>query len=135
MLFTRRRLIASIALVVAVVACGDNGDTATGSQANTSTPANETTANETTAPAGPTLTIEGLAFGEPPEVGPGESFTIVNLDSARHTFSSSDGSWEQVEVPAQSQVPFTVPASLAPGRYVFFCAVHSNMGAALTVSG
>ena len=130
MLFTGRRLIASIALVAAVFACGDNGDTATGSQANSSTPD-----NETTAPAGPTLTIEGLAFGEAPEVGPGGSFTIVNLDSARHTFSSSDGSWEPVEVPAQSRVPFTVPASLAPGRYVFFCAVHSNMGGELTVSG
>ena len=38
-------------------------------------------------------------------------------------------------MPADSQVPFTVPDSLAPGRYVFFCAIHSDMGGELTVSG
>ena len=69
------------------------------------------------------------------EVAAGESFTIINLDSARHTFTSSDGSWESVDLPADSQVPFTVPDSLAPGRYVFFCAIHSDMGGSLTIAG
>jgi plastocyanin len=81
------------------------------------------------------LTIEGRSFGQAPEVAAGESFTIVNLDSARHTFTSSDGSWEQVDLPGDSQVPFTVPEALAPGRYVFFCAIHSDMGGSLTVAG
>jgi len=131
-------------LMAALVACGGNGETATGSQTGISTTVTdspETTtiaAPETTlaAPTGPTLTIEGRAFGQAPEVAAGESFTIVNLDSTRHTFSSADGSWEQVALPGGSQVLFTVPDSLAPGRYVFFCAIHSDMtGGGLTVSG
>ena len=116
-------------MIVAVLACGGEGDTATGSPPTTA--ATETTA----APAGPTLTIEGRSFGRPPEVAAGESFTIINLDSARHTFTSSDGSWEEVDLPGDSQVPFTAPAALAPGRYVFFCAIHSDMSGSLTITG
>ena len=117
-------------VMVAVLACGGEGDTATGSPSTTA-PATATTA----APPGPTLTVEGRSFGQAPEVAAGDSFTIVNLDSARHTFTSSDGSWEQVDLPGDSQVPFTAPDSLAPGRYVFFCAIHSDMGGSLTISG
>jgi plastocyanin len=126
-MFTSKRTSTIVALLmVAVLACGGEGDTATGS------PSTAAAATEAT---GPTLTIEGRSFGQAPEVAAGESFTIINLDSARHTFSSSDGSWEQVDVPADSQVPFTVPDSLAPGRYVFFCAIHSDMGGSLTIAG
>jgi plastocyanin len=112
-------------LMVTVLACGGEGDTATGSPATTST----------AAVAEPTLTIEGRSFGQAPEVAAGASFTIINRDSARHTFTSSDGSWEEVDLPGDSEVPFTVPAALAPGRYVFFCAIHSDMGGSLTVTG
>lgn len=130
MQISRRGLTVLVLMIVAVIACGGEGDTATGSPSTTSA-ATETTA----APTGPTLTIEGRSFGQAPEVAAGESFTIINLDSARHTFTSSDGSWEQVDLPADSQVPFTVPDALAPGRYVFFCAIHSDMGGSLTIAG
>jgi plastocyanin len=122
MFISKRTATALALLVVAVLACGGEGDTATGTET-------------TDAPTGPTLTIEGRSFGAAPEVAAGESFTIVNLDSTRHTFSSSDGAWEQVDLPVESQTPFTVPDSLAPGRYVFFCAVHSDMSGSMTVSG
>ena len=130
MFISKRTATALVLLVLAVLACGGEGDTATGSPSTTA-PATETTAT----PVGPTLTIEGRSFGQAPEVAAGESFTIINLDSARHTFTSSDGSWEEVDLPGDSQVQFTVPDSLAPGRYVFFCALHSDMGGSLTVSG
>jgi plastocyanin len=82
----------------------------------------------------PTLTVEGRAFGQTPSVGPGETFNIVNKDASRHTFTSADGSWEEVELLADSTVVFTTPA--APGSYVFFCAVHpTSMGGTLTVEG
>lgn len=130
MLISKRFATTLALLMLAVLACGGEGETATGSPATTAD-ATEATA----APAGPTLTIEGRSFGQAPEVGAGESFTIINLDSARHTFTSSDGSWEEVDLPADSEVPFTVPESLAPGRYVFFCAIHSDMGGSLTIAG
>ena len=117
----RRRSIALVLLATLAFACGGEGDTAVGSQ--------------TTVSGGPTLTIEGRAFGPAPGVAAGESFTIINLDSAPHTFSSADGSWEQVDLAGGSQVSFTVPQDLAPGRYVFFCAIHSDMGGSLTVTG
>lgn len=124
MFIATRKLTALAVLVVLVIACGGEGETATGSPSTT-----------TAAPTGPTLTIEDRSFGQAPEVAAGESFTIVNLDSTPHTFTSSDGSWEQVELAADSQAPFTVPDSLAPGRYVFFCSIHSDMGGSLTVTG
>lgn len=130
MFIFKRTPIALVVMVMTVLACGGEGDTATGSPATTAAPT-ETTA----APTDPTLTIEGRSFGQAPEVAAGESFTIVNLDSTRHTFTSSDGSWESVDLSGDSQVAFTVPGSLAPGRYVFFCEIHSDMGGGLTVSG
>ena len=128
--------LALLALMAAVVACSGVGDTATGSQTLSPTTTTAAASTDTSvAPTGPTLTIEGRSFGRAPEVAAGETLTIVNLDSTRHTFSSSDGAWEQVQLPVESQVSFTVPDSLSPGRYVFFCAVHSDMSGSLTVTG
>lgn len=84
---------------------------------------------------GPQLTIEGRAFGSTPTLAPGEAMTIVNLDSVRHTFSSGDDSWPTVEIAGNSEAEFVVPDALAPGSYVFFCEVHSDMGGSLTISG
>ena len=112
---------ALILLATLALACGGRGETATGSQTAVSTGLN--------------LTIEGRAFGSAPEVAAGEGFTIINLDSVRHTFSSADGSWEQVDLAGDSQVSFTVPESLAAGRYIFFCAIHSDMGGSLSITG
>ena len=137
MLTIRRRLISSVSLLVLVLACGGQGDTAVGSQTTAaggddtvSTGPEPTDASDT-----PTLTIEGRAFGQVPQVAPGESFTIINLDSTRHTFTSSDGSWEQVDLAGDSEASFTVPETLAPGSYGFICAIHPDMGGNMTVTG
>ena len=61
--------------------------------------------------------------------------TIVNGDSVRHTFTSGDDSWPSVDIAGDTSAQFTVPSDLAPGSYVFFCEVHSDMGGTLTVSG
>jgi plastocyanin len=119
-------------LATLALACGGEGATAVGSQ--TSVAGDDTATTSGAASAAPTMTIEGRVFGPAPEVAAGESFTIINLDSTRHTFSSSDGSWEQVDLAPDSQVSFTVPEGLAPGKYVFFCAIHSSMGGTLTVT-
>jgi plastocyanin len=128
----RRKSIALMLLATLALACGGEGATAVGSQTAVSEEDSATTAGAVT--AGPTMTIEGRVFGPAPEVAAGESFTIINLDSTRHTFSSSDGSWEQVDLAPDSQVSFTVPEGLAPGKHVFFCAIHSSMGGTLTVT-
>ena len=145
MITLRGRFVSLMLAATLAIACGGEGDTAVGSQTAVTAGDTATTVTSNTAAAstgltaaastGLTLTIEGRAFGQPPEVAAGESFTIINLDSARHTFSSGDGSWEQVDLAGDSQVSFTVPQDLAPGQYVFFCAIHSDMGGSLTVTG
>jgi plastocyanin len=136
MITLRGRFVSLVLLATLAFACGGEGDTAVGSQTAVTAGNTATTVTpDTAASTGLTLTIEGRAFGQPPEVAAGESFTIINLDSARHTFSSGDGSWEQVDLAGDSQVSFTVPPNLAPGQYVFFCAIHSDMGGSLTVTG
>jgi plastocyanin len=81
------------------------------------------------------MTIEGISFGQAPTVGPGDSFSIVNRDSVRHTFTSPDGLWPEVAIGGGATAEFTVPADLAPGTYPFVCTVHPSMGGNLTVTG
>ena len=128
----KTRSIALMLLATLALACGGEGATAVGSQTSVSGDDTATTSGAVT--EAPTMTIEGRVFGAAPEVAAGESFTIINLDSTRHTFSSSDGSWAQVDLAPDSQVSFTVPEGLAAGNYVFFCAIHSSMGGTLTVT-
>lgn len=83
---------------------------------------------------GAALIVEGRAFGQVPPVSPGGSFDIVNRDAGAHTFTSTDGAWDQVDLPAGTTVTFTAPPDLAPGVYSFFCAFHpDSMGGRLTV--
>lgn len=104
-------------LAVVMVACGGGGSPAS-------------------APPAATLTIEGRAFGRVPVVAPGDTITIVNNDGVRHTFTSAEGRWEAVQLGGGESKTFVVPADLAPGRYVFFCAVHpDSMGGSLVVEG
>lgn len=112
-------------LLLLLVACGGEGDSPT-----TVAPAGDTSGGDD-----PILTIEGRAFGSVPQLAPGDSMTIVNLDSVRHTFTSGDDSWESVELAGESEATFTVPDGLAPGDYIFFCEVHADMGGRLTVTG
>ena len=114
-----RRFVVYLLVVAGLVACGGDGGSTTTAPA----------------PSGPTLTIEGRSFGQAPEVAPGESFTVSNLDGVRHTVTSPDGLWDEVSVPGGSTATFTVPADLAPGTYSFVCTVHPDMGGTLTVSG
>ena len=111
--------------IVIVAACGGDAKGTTTAGVTGSTSAGD----------GPILTIEGRSFGSVPDLAPGESMTIVNLDSVRHTFTSGDDAWESVELPGDSEASFTVPAELAPGDYIFFCEVHADMGGRLTVTG
>ncbi|MGH8958502.1 MAG: cupredoxin domain-containing protein [Acidimicrobiia bacterium] len=113
------------ALFVTLVSCGGEADTTTTVASSDGTSAGD----------GPILTIEGRAFGSVPQLAPGTSMTIVNLDSVRHTFTSGDDSWEPVQLAGESEATFTVPGDLAPGDYIFFCEVHADMGGRLTVTG
>jgi len=113
------------AVAVGLAACGS------------STPA--TPASPSAAPSGSsqpattaaTITIKGFAFGAPLTVTPGQKVEVVNQDSAPHTVTADDGSFDASAAPSGGTGSFTAPAT--PGSYAFHCSVHPNMHGTLTV--
>jgi plastocyanin len=95
------------------------GNSATGSEGGSATNA-----------AGATLEINGFQFSAI-RVGPGATVTVVNNDSAPHTATAEDGSFETDTIPAGATGSFTAPTE--PGSYPFFCAIHPRMTGTLIV--
>ena len=84
------------------------------------------------APAGPTITISGMAFGDPLTVSPGATITIVNKDAVEHSVTSDPKGPFSTDVDGGEQKTFTAPTQ--PGTYPFVCKYHSNMKGTLTVT-
>jgi plastocyanin len=80
--------------------------------------------------AAATLVIKDLAF-TPVVAKPGAKITITNGDSAVHTVSASNGSFD-VTVKGKAQAALTAPSK--PGTYAFVCNIHPTMRGQLTVS-
>jgi len=93
----------------------------TGGPATTSSPA----------PAGPTITISGMSFGEPLTVSPGATIVIVNKDTVEHSVTSKPEPGFSTDVDGGEQESFTAPTQ--PGDYPFVCKYHPNMSGTLTV--
>ena len=125
---TRRRLVLlSAALLVAgVSACGgdDSGDDATTSPAAETADAGTST-GETASVA---VTIENFTFAAQP-VTADQPFEVENKDSAPHTFTADDGTFD-VQVAAGATEPVE---GLAAGTYAFHCTIHPNMTGSLQV--
>jgi plastocyanin len=85
----------------------------------------------TTAAAGPTITISGMAFGEPLTVTPGATITIVNKDSVEHSVTSQPKGPFDTDVDGGAQKTFTAPTQ--PGEYPFICTYHPSMKGTLIV--
>ena len=77
------------------------------------------------------ITIEGFAFGGTTVVSPGQSVTVENLDSAPHTVTAVDGSFDTGTIDGGGSTTLTLPTE--PGTYEFFCAIHPSMVATVTV--
>jgi len=86
---------------------------------------------ETTAPAagGATLTISGFAFS-PLTAAAGETITITNDDSAKHTVTADDDSFS-VEVPGGGTAELVIDAA---GTYAIHCNIHPQMSGEITVN-
>lgn len=84
------------------------------------------------APADPAVvTIEGFAFGGTTVASPGQSVTVQNLDSAPHTMTARDGSFDSGNIDGGGTGSLTLPTE--PGTYEFFCAIHPSMVGTITV--
>jgi plastocyanin len=78
-----------------------------------------------------TITIQSFAFGSPLTVRPGQSISVVNMDSAPHTVTADVGQSFDAAVGPASQATFLAPT--APGSYPFHCTVHPDMHGTLIV--
>ncbi|MET3810685.1 cupredoxin domain-containing protein [Arthrobacter sp. UYEF3] len=80
--------------------------------------------------AGATIHIKSFAYTGPDSVPAGATVTVMNMDTAAHTLTADDGSFDAVAKPGTSAT-FTAPAK--PGTYTYHCTYHSNMKGTLTV--
>lgn len=78
------------------------------------------------------MTIENFEFVAPTlEVPAGTTVTFVNNDSAKHTATADDGSFDtdDLEQGASAEVTFDTP-----GTYSYHCEYHPFMVATITVT-
>ena len=87
--------------------------------------------DDSAASGGATITIEGFAFGEPISVAVGETVTIVNLDGATHTWTSTEGAFDSGNLSGNGGTFETTFD--AAGTYGFLCAIHPSMTGSITV--
>jgi plastocyanin len=136
----QRILVVLLAGVLALgTACGDDDETeeteSAGQQTATTAPAVTTTVPATTTStttAGNTITIQGFAFSGIDSARSGSNWTVVNRDSAPHTVTADDDSFN-FQVAGGETKSFT--QRLAPGSYPIHCNIHpSRMRGTLVVT-
>lgn len=105
--------------VTALAACGgdsDSGGSATGG-----------------AGSGPTVVIKDFKF-EPAnvKVAPGAKVTVKNEDSAAHTLTADDRSFDTGNIEGKAQKDITASK---PGQVSYKCDIHQYMTGVIQVSG
>ena len=148
----RRSLAAVAAISLVLAACGDDDSESSGAAvtepaAEATTPPAATTAagrgdyapseSEATTPAtdaagaGAEIVISGFAFSEDLTVPVGTTVVIRNEDSAPHTFSADDGSFDSGSIDGGGTFEFTFTEA---GTFAFHCNVHPAMTGTITVT-
>jgi plastocyanin len=105
-----------------------------GSGSGGSTPSNSSpTAGSTAAAASPnTITIKNFAFDPMTlTVAPGATVTVKNEDTATHTVTATDKSFNSGDVAPGATKTFTAPKKA--GSYSYICSIHNYMQGTLTV--
>lgn len=128
---------AMVALSLGLVACGDSGSDST-TEAETTAPATseetspggaETTESEP-APSGEAARSEKVRIVEftyqpdPVVVQAGGKVTWQNEDTAPHTATADDGSWDTGTI---EQGKIGSETFKEPGKFAYFCEIHPDM--------
>ena len=143
-------LCATVCLAAAVAACGSESSyTTTESDTGTATATSKATTTRShqrpvgghqprsrapappAEPAGATITIANMSFGDPVTVAPGAEVTVKNDDTAEHSVTSQTEGVFDEHIDGGEQDTFTAPTE--PGEYAFYCTYHPSMKGTLIV--
>jgi plastocyanin len=131
-------LVTLVALTLALAACGSASSSPAATTAPSAAPA-ESPAASSESPAassgggggGNAVTIENFAFGPATlEVPVGTSVTWTNQDSASHTATADDGSFDSKSLGTGQTFSQTFSAA---GTFAYHCSIHSSMKGTVTV--
>ena len=124
---SRRRTLAGVALAICAVsltACGGGGS---------NVPTRPGAVSSQHAPSGTTITISNFMFSPMSlRVAPGTTITVINRDSASHTLTATDGTFDTGNI-AQNESR-TIKAPTKPGTYGYICNIHQYMTGSLVVT-
>jgi plastocyanin len=128
-----RQLALLSALLLVVAACGGDDDGVDVGEAATDEAVTEEAAADDAADGASGGTAQGsiveFAFDLPASVPVGTILTVANGDEAAHTFTSTDGGWdERIEGGARADVPLETA-----GTFAYVCTIHTQMTGSITV--
>lgn len=128
----QRTALIALFTVAGLAACGNDssGSGSPGSMANT-TVSVAVTGGDAPAGVGSSITIQDFSYTAT-DATAGATVDIANNDTAAHTVTADDGSFD-VEVGAGATATITAPS--APGSYSFLCSIHISMKGVLVVTG
>jgi plastocyanin len=78
-----------------------------------------------------TITIASFAFDGVTEVPVGTTVTVVNDDTATHTWSAEDGTFDSGALAPGDSFEFTFTEA---GEFAYFCNFHPSMQGTITVT-
>ncbi len=133
-------------LALTLVACSGGDDaadttsaTSTAAPATTGAPSTTDVADtveataDATAPAGDNaITIADFSFSGVTEVAVGTTIVVTNTDSAVHTFTAEDGTFDSGSLQQGDTFEFTFDT---PGEFAYVCNIHPSMKGTITVTG
>ncbi|MFF1355417.1 cupredoxin family copper-binding protein [Streptomyces sp. NPDC058297] len=122
---------AALCLVTTLTGCSDSGN---GSSSSSTPPASASVSvsSSETGKGEVKVTIKGFAFHPAKlEVSPGTKITVTNEDSATHTLTADDKSFDTGDLAQGKSATITAPSK--PGSYSYICTIHPNMKGTLTV--
>lgn len=123
--FARRSAAVAAALVLTLAACGGGDEGADESGAPASA------AGATAAAGDPVIEITDFAFSGVSSVPAGTVLTVVNNDSAPHTFTADDGSFDTGAIQPGESAEVTLSTA---GTVAYHCDFHGSMTGSITVT-
>lgn len=113
-------LVTVVTVLFGLLACGGDAPSAGGDGSTAAAPGSDT------------IVIKDFAF-TPSQltVAPGTTITVTNEDSAAHTVTADDGSFDSGNIDAGQTGKITAPST--PGSYPLTCTIHPFMTGTLIV--